>query len=117
MGQPADKDLEDAPQAPEPPAGKVEHDARGKAVWRWAADVIESTSVLLKRLENRALALEPTQKVPVLDGADRAGRHPGRRSGKDEDPSAEDLSVQHPATPRGKGRGDKGGGFDPYNSR
>jgi hypothetical protein len=114
MGQPADKDVIDAPETPEQPAGKVEHDARGKAVWRWAADVIESTSVLLKRLENRALALEPTQKVPVMGGADRAGKHPGRRSGKDQGP--EDLSLQHPAAPRGKGRG-TGGGFDPYNSR
>jgi hypothetical protein len=113
MGQPVDKDIQDAEQAPEP-AGKVEHDARGKAVWKWAADVLENTSVLLKRLENCALALEPTQKVPVMDGADRAGSKPGRRRAKDD--GDEHLSPQHPAAPRGKDR-DSGGGFDPYNSR
>jgi hypothetical protein len=113
MGRPADKDVEDEQQPPQP-AGKVEHDARGKAIWRWAADVLENTSVLLKRLENRALALEPTQKVPVMSGADRAGSKPGRRGAKDE--GAEDPSPQHPAASRDKRR-DNGGGFDPYNSR
>jgi hypothetical protein len=115
MGRPADKDVADGPPPSDQPAGKVEHDARGKAVWRWAADVLESTSVLLKRLENRALSLEPTQKVPVIRDADRAGaKQTGRRGAKD-DPD-EDLSLQHPAASRGKGR-DNGGGFDPYNSR
>lgn len=113
MGQPVDKDVQDAQQAPEP-AGKVEHDARGKAVWKWAADVLENTSVLLKRLENRALALEPTQKVAVMDGVDRVGKRPGRRHAKDD--GDEDRSPQHPAASRGKDR-DNGGGFDPYNSR
>ena len=111
MGHPADKDVEDAQPPAEQPAGRVEHDARGKAVWKWAADVIENTSVLLKRLENRALALEPTQKVPVMGGA---GKQPSRHGAKTE--ADEDLSLKHPAAPRGKDS-DKGGGFDPYNSR
>ena len=114
MGHPADKDVEDRQPPADQPVGKVEHDARGKAIWKWAADVLESTSVLLKRLENRALALEPTQKVPVMSGADRAGKKPGRQSAKDE--ADEDLSLKHPAASRGKDRGN-GGGFDPYNSR
>jgi hypothetical protein len=70
---------------------------------------------LLKRLENRALALEPTQKVPVMGGADRAESKPGRRDANDEGDG--DLSLKHPATSRGKKDGDNGGGFDPYNSR
>ncbi len=116
MGQPADKDVEDAQETPQQPVGKVEHDARGKAVWRWATDVLESTSVLLKRLENRALALEPTQKVPVLRGADGAGKQPGGGGAKDD--GDEDLSLKHPAAARSRGKGpDSGGGFDPYNSR
>jgi hypothetical protein len=114
MGQPADKDLEDGQPPSEQPAGKVEHDASGKAVWKWASDVLSSTSVLLKRLENRALSLEPTATVPILPGADRAAKKPGRRTETGD--GKEDLSLQHPAAPRGKHR-DNGGGFDPYNSR
>ena len=49
-------------------AGRVEFDSRGNSIWKWAKDVIESTSVLLKRLDNKDLAIEPTQKVPVMGG-------------------------------------------------
>lgn len=99
-------------QTPEP-AGRVEFDSRGNSVWRWARDVIESTSVLLKKLENKDLALEPTQRLPVMGGAD-----PARKSAK---PAAKrmewepDPRPRHPALQRE--RRDRGGGFDPYNSR
>ena len=85
------------------PAGRVEIDSRGNSVWRWAREVLESTSVLLKRLENHDLALEPTQKGPVARAAKKA---PGKS-----DRAATSLSLDEPA-----GR-DSGGGFDPYNSR
>jgi hypothetical protein len=73
------------PVIPEPPgeqpAGRVEFDSRGRNVWRWAREALDSTSILLKRLENQDLALEPTRKVPVIRGgpadhsvkADKAG--------------------------------------------
>src|SRR4029079_9975634 len=66
MAQP--KDIETAPPEPpsQEPAGRVEFDSRGNSVWRWARDVLDSTSILLKRLENKDLALEPTQTVPVI---------------------------------------------------
>jgi hypothetical protein len=87
------------------PEGRVEFDSRGNSVWRWAREVIENTSVLLKRLDNKDLALEPTQKVPVMRGADKSKGQPaqqGRGTGK--------LSVADKSdTP--------GGGFDPYNRR
>ena len=86
------------------PAGRVEIDSRGNSVWRWARDVLESTSVLLKRLENHDLALEPTQKVPIARAAKKA-------PGKAERRGATSLSVEEPTRP------DNGGGFDPYNSR
>ena len=105
------------PETPEPPegqepAGRVEFDSRGNSVWRWARDVLDNTSILLKRLENEDLAIEPTQKVPIIPGgkadqaakADKAEKKPARgRRGE--------LSV---ATDAG---GRDGGGFDPYNSR
>jgi hypothetical protein len=105
MALPKDKH----PETPEPPAGqepagRVEFDSRGNSVWRWAKDVLDSTSILLKRLENKDLAIEPTQKVPVIRGS-KADKKPARGR-------AADLSVS--AEPGGR---DSGGGFDPYNSR
>ncbi len=111
MNRAHDKDVENtAPPASEP-AGKVEFDSRGNSVWRWARDVLESTSVLLKRLENKDLALEPTQKVPVVGGASAA------QKGKPGVPNQSEpkSSGFHPAKKRDPR--DTGGGFDPYNSR
>jgi hypothetical protein len=85
------------------PAGRVEIDSRGNSVWRWARSVIDSTSVLLKRLENHDLSLEPTRKVPIARGSKNAADKSKR--------GAKSLSLEE-----AKGR-DSGGGFDPYNSR
>ena len=112
MGRVHDKDVDDAePPSPEP-AGKVEFDSRGNSVWRWARDVIESTSVLLKRLENKDLALESTQKVPVVRGA--GGVRGGKASAAAKS-AAPTYEPRHPA--RKPDPRDRGGGFDPYNSR
>jgi len=127
MALPKDKEP-DEPEFPEgeEPAGRVEFDSRGNSVWRWARDVLDSTSILLKRLENKDLAIEPTQKVRVMRGgkadqADNARKaavqgkpnKPGK-SAKPEKKSwpTDDLSVS--ADP---GEPERGGGFDPYNSR
>ena len=112
MGRVHDKDVDDAePPSPEP-AGKVEFDSRGNSVWRWARDVIESTSVLLKRLENKDLALESTQTVPVVRGA---GGAPGGKPSAAAKTAAPTSTPRHPA--RKPDPRDRGGGFDPYNSR
>jgi hypothetical protein len=132
MSRVPDKDLEHAaPAQPEPgptePAGRVEVDSRGRNVWRWARDVIESTSVLLKRLENKDLALEPTQKVPIMRGAEAAPKgskqgakpvasNPGVAKPGTSEPAASKSAARHPALQRGRGN-DGGGGFDPYNTR
>jgi hypothetical protein len=114
-------------------AGRVEFDSRGNSVWKWAKDVIDSTSILLKRLENKDLAIEPTQKVPVVGGAadKRAGelaekrgdRRPEKRGdqpaaksgGQHADRRGGQKHPQRDPTQRGGGGGG-GGGFDPYNS-
>ena len=121
MSRAQDKDIEqNAPQAAEPPnepVGRVEVDARGRNVWRWARDVLDSTSVLLKRLENNDLALEPTQKVPVVRTADAAPKGKAAKGGKmAEEPDVSSKKSQHPALQRERRR-ETGGGFDPYNSR
>jgi len=125
------------PVTPEPageqPAGRVEFDSRGNSVWRWARDALDSTSILLKRLENKDLALEPTRKVPIVRG-DPAGKA-GKAQADKADKTAKAHRADRPDRPdktdkadkksRGKDRGlsveprgpDSHGGFDPYNSR
>src|SRR6187549_4012135 len=82
--------------APEPASespGKVVVDARGRNVWQWAKDVLDSTSVLLKRLENKDLALEPTRKVPIL--ADEKPEKGANSKGKRRDSKA--MAVEDEA--------------------
>jgi len=90
---------------PKEPAGRVEFDSRGNSVWRWAREMLDNTSILLKRLENADLALEPTQKVPIA----RVGA--SKKSARSASRGSADLSLTEP------GDGDSDGGFDPYNSR
>jgi hypothetical protein len=120
MSRVPDKDVNDTDQpATKEPVGKVEFDSRGNSVWRWARDVIESTSVLLKRLENKDLALEPTQKVPVVRGADatqKASNKKGAGASSTDAKAKATTAARHPAA-RPAERKDTGGGFDPYNSR
>jgi hypothetical protein len=109
MAQP--KNIETAPPEPpsQEPAGRVEFDSRGNSVWRWARDVLDSTSILLKRLENNDLALEPTQKVPVV-GSKKVSK-PGNS-----DPTKAARRNPLAIADDEDGR-DQGGGFNPYNSR
>jgi hypothetical protein len=120
----------------EPPAGpgdearpgRVEVDGRGRNVWRWAREGIDSTSVLLKGLENDDLALEPTRKVPVVPTTEPAsprGRRPSGDGGAKAAGGKPPPAAKAPARkdkPRAKPERnethrDRGGGFDPYNSR
>jgi len=123
MAGAADKQIrDDGSQTVSEPAGKVEIDSEGNRVWRWAREVLENTSVLLKRLDNKDLALEPTGKVPVLGAAEKAQKkkQPGYRGEENDALSAEDdadARARHPAARNKDGGRDGGGGFDPYNSR
>src|SRR5215471_4988285 len=106
MAQPKDDETATPEQpASQEPAGQVEFDSRGNSVWRWARDVLDSTSILLKRLENDKLEIEPTRKVPIMrDGkTGQAGKHAkhARKSAR------ADLSVSAET-----GERDSGGGFD-----
>ena len=103
--------------------GKVVVDSRGHSVWQWAKDVLENTSVLLKRLENKDLALESTQKLPVVSGPQPGEKSASPKAAKRADSNAKaakDAATKsrqwHPAMKPDPGS-DRGGGFDPYNSR
>lgn len=140
MGRTPDQDSSKAHDAPaDSRPGRVEVDARGRNVWRWNKQEGDSTSVLLQRLDNKDLALEPTQKVPVMKkaagpaGAPAAAASPTRASAKapavasraapkTAGPSTKPAVAKLPQKPsnpfaRERDKGDKGGGFDPYNSR
>ena len=118
------KDVESpAPASETESPGKVVVDGRGHSVWQWAKDVLENTSVLLKRLENNDLALESTQKVPVVPGAQPDDKGAGPKAAKFGDSNAKaakDAATKsrqwHPAM-KPDPKSDRGGGFDPYNSR
>jgi hypothetical protein len=124
MSRAQHKDVE--PPATEPEIespGKVVVDARGHSVWQWAKDVLENTSVLLKRLENKDLALESTQKVPIVPGArpgEKGASPKAAKAGDSNAKAAKDAATKsrqwHPAMKADPGS-DRGGGFDPYNSR
>lgn len=87
-------------------AGRVEFDG-GKAVWQWDQDANDSTSILIKSLDNPEIELEATQRTPITGrpskspGADK----PKRRTSREDDESA-DWDIPD----------DSGPGFDPYNS-
>ena len=111
MAQTKDTETPEQPASQEP-AGRVEFDSRGNSVWRWARDVLDSTSVLLKRLENKDLSLAPTQKVPVL------GSKKLSKPGKTSDPTKVAKPRRNPLSIADDDGGrDQGGGFNPYNSR
>jgi hypothetical protein len=84
-------------------AGRVETDSRGNTVWRWApGNSLDSTTHLLKRLDNDALALEPTRRLARLKSADPA-KQPAERKA-----SGKKGRFDEPVR-------DQGGGFNPYN--
>ncbi|MEO8466041.1 MAG: hypothetical protein ABI640_11925 [Gammaproteobacteria bacterium] len=128
MGYPADKETLTPAETPAPEnrPGRVVVDARGRNVWQWARNAIDSTSILLKRLENKDLALEPTQKVPVMRGANPQAANkapatkqaaPTKPGSKPSDGRAVQKGAKHGDPTRRPPRGGTGGGFDPYNSR
>jgi hypothetical protein len=117
--------------------GDIAVDSRGRNVWHFHGESIDSTSMMLQKLENPALALEPTRKTRQLDPAkDAAGGKPpagkaagarpgqpaaGKSSGdgqaepvrkKEFGGTTQSFEQRYEVKPGGKNRG---GGFDPYN--
>lgn len=94
-------------------AGRVEFQG-GKAIWHWAEDSNDSTSVLIKSLENPELELEVTQRTPIM-GSKAKGAAAGAGQRADADREADKRADERRdddsdwEVPRG------GGGFDPYN--
>lgn len=65
-----------------PLAGRITHDSRGNAVWKWDKDSdaasTASTSKMLRKLEVGDLRVEDTAQVPAQPGAKKgSGYGPG----------------------------------------
>jgi hypothetical protein len=89
------------------PAGRVRHDKSGRAIWEWAVDTgrhaLDSTSRLLKRLDNPGLTLEEDEKKKAQDTG----------AGVSDKKAPPTFGGPREADPRaGKTRG-----FNPYDSR
>jgi hypothetical protein len=108
MGTRRDKQI-DEPAADSP--GRISVDSRGRNVWQWNDDQLDSTTIMLKSLENSALALEPTRKLrrPRIPGDDAANPSRSRSVARDGEQTGE-LRIEQTLSFK------PGGGFDPYNS-
>jgi hypothetical protein len=105
---PPENSNDEAPKA----AGRVRHDSTGRAIWEWAADsgrhALESTSLLLKRLDLPGLSLADDDKKKEEAAAEKAaeedsGRPAGagqipQKSGNpgDKDPAAHSRRSFNP---------------------
>ena len=91
--------------------GRVTIDSRGRNVWQWNDNQLDSTTIMLARLDNSALALEPTlnAKAPEFGKQPVAGRHSSRIRDKRRRDTDVDLAVEQTFNVK------LGGGFDPYN--
>lgn len=103
-------------------AGCVRVDSRGRNVWQWhdARIDIDSTTILLKRLDNDALELEPTRSVPIpapagLGGGARARPRGARRQAAPKTAHDSSRTATGEWALSESMQIDVSGGFDPYN--
>jgi hypothetical protein len=86
--------------------GRIVHDDRGNAVWKWDGDVArsDSTSRVLRRLDVPDLELEGHEK-------------PAYRLGKGPATAKDSPVAKEYGAPKGRARApvvDEGGGYNPY---
>lgn len=106
MGTRRDKKIDESAAGA---VGRIAVDSRGRNVWQWNADQLDSTTIMLQSLENSSLALEPTRRLRKPDTenglAGRSKSAAGRREGE----QTSDLKIEQTVNFK------LGGGFDPYN--
>jgi hypothetical protein len=86
-------------------AGRVKHDASGRAIWEWAVDTgrhaLDSTSRLLKRLDMPGLSLldDEKEKKKAEEEAQRAEREAGFSPYGEVDPRPGSQPRKAPSAP------------------
>ena len=94
-------------------AGRVDFKG-GKAVWEWSQDQNDSTSILIKMLDNPELELEVTQRTPVMSNKPPSAKAgPAANDAKSQKAAFEQAAEDDTLAQLKKLRG--AGGFDPYN--
>lgn len=100
-------------------AGRIEFKG-GKAVWQWSQDANDSTSILIKSLDNPEIELEKTQRAPIVQPPTDRETRPRRSAVSDSASSAargaatEDDRQNLDDTLR-QLRAARENSFDPYN--
>ena len=90
MSKPDDKD---PPEPKQPRREKISYDSRGNPVWQWAVDsgrhLMESTSLLLKRLDIPGLKLEDDESAGKQGvRSDIPAKYPALKEAQDTIPTA-----------------------------
>ena len=104
-----DSDKPAAPNGPKPAGGEATDD-RNRNVWQWKGSPDDNTVNLLKTLENDALQLEATRKVPIpknskpAPGESKPAPGESKPSSKQDAAESIDMEIEIP-----------GKAFDPYN--
>lgn len=62
-------------------AGRIEFKG-GKAIWQWSQDANDSTSILIKSLDNPEIELEKTQRTPIVPASPNASQSTSRCAAK-----------------------------------
>ena len=98
MSKPDDKD----PPQPKPPRReKISYDSRGNPVWQWAVDsgrhLMESTSLLLKRLDIPGLKLEDDDSAASRETDAKSGKVSGPQGSAGYDPYSHKRVAPKPA--------------------
>lgn len=123
MGTERNKQLRPGTSSDAP--GRIAVDSRGRNIWQWNDDQLDSTTIMLQRLDNSALALEPTRNLERPDinsatmpkqGAAKPQQGAGRSTSsasrsRSTASGSESLRIEQTFNVKLG----SGGGFDPYN--
>ena len=101
-------------------AGRIEFSS-GKAVWQWSQASNDSTSILLKSLDNPELELEKTQRTPIVPSRAKTPQDARSNVKSGGNASAPERASSQPAEQPDEGetlrqlRAMRKHSFDPYN--
>ncbi|MDX1563559.1 MAG: hypothetical protein R3305_11565, partial [Gammaproteobacteria bacterium] len=75
------------------PAGHVTVDSRGRNVWQWDDKQLDSTTIMLRRLDNPELELEATRRLRKPDQG-RSIERGSKSKPKSNSPDDVSLSIE-----------------------